>query len=152
MESGFCIGVVAGDVRRGPDRVQAGEIGLRHEFHDAVAGRLRDRESRQCSSCGANRRTLHQIPSLHGPAPLVGRDGIIGPPFPQPEKSPAIASPAPNLPNREAHRACATAIKEEGHAPDLADVVAAHRGGAAPEGLALRETEQGLEGGARNSS
>ncbi len=43
--------VVAGDVRRRPDRVEAGQVRLRHHLQDAVLRRLRGREARQCG-CG----------------------------------------------------------------------------------------------------
>ena len=63
------VAVVAGDVGRGPDRVEAGEVGLRHEFQHPAGRGLRDREARQRRGSRRRRRRSEQGSAMHGHLP-----------------------------------------------------------------------------------
>jgi hypothetical protein len=60
--------VVARHIGGGPDRIERGEIGLRHEFQHAL--RLGRQDVRCCERCGGCERRFENIPSLHD-CPLI---------------------------------------------------------------------------------
>ena len=58
------IPVIPGDIGRGPNGVEAGEVRLRHHFQHAVLRGLRNGEGRQ-RGCGCGGTQFENIPTLH---------------------------------------------------------------------------------------
>src|SRR5690606_20589906 len=66
------VAVVPRDIRGGPDRIEAGQVGLRHHLQHAVLRGLGNGDTRQC---GSGDRSAQQITTFHRLPPRLG-EGI----------------------------------------------------------------------------